>query len=319
MSAAFFEGLNLPEPNHNLRVGSGSHGSQTGRMLEALERVMLEERPDWVLVYGDTNSTLAGALAAAKLHIPVAHVEAGLRSYNRRMPEEINRVVTDHLAALLFAPTDASVKNLTAEGSTRGVYKTGDVMYDLFLKMKPLIDERAPRILDRFDLRPKEYAFVTAHRAENTDDPARWSGILTGLASIARNGLRVIWPVHPRTRELVERVSENRIRFLEPLPYLETHALLSQAKVVLTDSGGLRKEAAFHGVPCITMRDETEWVELVEAGVNVLAGTDPARIVHAARAATWPTAGLPPDLYGRGDTAAAIAGILLSRVPDKVC
>lgn len=306
MSDVFFQVLGLPEPAVHLGIGSATHGAQTGRMLEALERVLLDWHPDLVLVYGDTNSTLAGALASAKLHIPVAHIEAGLRSFNQHMPEEINRVLTDHVARLLFAPTAVAVANLAREGITEGVVRTGDVMLDAVLRFRSAFAPASADVVARHGLVPRGYALVTIHRAENTDDPERWNGILEGVRRLGADGLAVLWPVHPRVGERAQALASASIRLSPPLSYFDTQALLMHARVVVTDSGGLQKEAAFHGVPCVTVRDETEWVELVEAGVNVLAGADPARIAYAAREAAWPAAGLPPDLYGRGDTAEAI-------------
>lgn len=307
MSAAFFQGLSIPEPEVSLQIGSGPHGAQTGRMLEAIEQVLLRECPDMVVVYGDTNSTLAGALAASKLHIPVAHVEAGLRSFDRRMPEEINRVLTDHLSSLLFAPTDAAVANLAAEGISAGVVRTGDVMFDVAVAMRPAISAAVDAVLRRWDLTPGSYALVTVHRADNTDDPARWGGILAALERLCATGLQVIWPAHPRTRALLLDRRPAGVVIVEPLPYLETQCLVHAARVVLTDSGGLQKEAAFHEVPCVTLRDRTEWVELLDAGVNVLAGADADRIVACATAGQWPAAGLPAGLYGDGRTAHDVA------------
>jgi len=313
MSDVFFQALAIPDPKHHLGVGSASHGAQTGRMLEALEPILQQEEPDIVLVYGDTNSTLAAALCAAKLHIPVAHVEAGLRSFNRRMPEEINRVLTDHLSTVLFAPTDAAERNLTTEGISQGVVRTGDVMYDAVVLFREQVGDRASAVVSQHGVTPKSYAFVTVHRAENTDDPARWAGIVEGLSEVARRGLSVLWPVHPRVRAKTPELKIPGIHLLDPLPYFETQALLMNARVALTDSGGLQKEAAFHGVPCVTLRDETEWVELVEHAVNHLAGADAHKIALLALTARWPATGLPPALYGDGHSADVIANILHAR------
>jgi UDP-GlcNAc3NAcA epimerase len=303
MSDVFFAALSLPAPAHHLGVGSLGHGAQTGRMMERLEPVLEAELPDAVLVYGDTNSTLAGALTAAKLHVPVAHVEAGLRSFNRRMPEETNRVVVDHVASLLFAPTDAAVANLRREGLAAGVVRTGDVMLDTALLFRELVGVRAQQVPADLGLAVGGYALATVHRPENTDDDRRWRGILDGLVAVAREVAPVVWPAHPRTRARLEGVALPGVRLVEPLPYFELQALLWGARLVLTDSGGLQKEAAFHERPCVTLRDETEWVELCEAGVNRLAGADPARILALSRAAAWPAAGLPRGLYGDGHTA----------------
>jgi len=310
MSAVFFETLGLPEPDYHLGIGSAPHGAQTGRMIEAIERVIGDERPDLLLVYGDTNSTLAGALAAVKKHVPVAHIEAGLRSFNRRMPEEINRVLTDHLSELLFAPTDAAVANLSREGITQGVIRTGDVMFDAVRLFRERFHSLGPVVCERLGIKNGGYALATTHRAENSDDPVRWKGICEGFRQVAAGGVPVIWPVHPRVRHLVEGENSDGVMLLDPQPYLETQALLAGARVVLTDSGGLQKEAAFHGVPCVTLRDETEWVELLAAGVNVLAGADPARIASLALEACWPASGLPAELYGDGHASQAIAAVI---------
>lgn len=268
MSDVFFNELGIPAPDHNLSINRGPHGQMTGRMLEAVESLIQGERPDWVLVYGDTNSTLAGALAAAKLHVPVAHIEAGLRSYNRRMPEEINRVLTDHLSALLLCPTRQAVTNLAAEGIRAGVHLTGDVMYDSSLHA--LADHRSD-ITTRLGLQAGAYAVVTIHRAENTDDRHRLVALLDYLLANA-DGQKLIFPIHPRTREAVARygLSLEGFQTLPPIGYLDMARLVSDASVVYTDSGGLQKEAYFHRTPCVTLRSETEWVETVEAGWNRL-------------------------------------------------
>lgn len=310
MSDFFFEELSLPEPAHHLGVGSGSHGAQTGRALERVESVLLAERPDLVLVYGDTNSTLAGALAAAKLHIPVAHVEAGLRSFNRSMPEEINRVLTDQISALLFAPTDAAMANLAREGINTGVIRTGDVMFDLARLVRPRADARLSELEARFNILRGGFVLATIHRAENADVPERWAGILEGIRRVGRNVAPVVWPVHPRVRERLAGIDLASVRLIDPLPYLDMQALIIGARVVVTDSGGLQKEAAFHDTPCVTVRDETEWVELVECGVNALAGSDPARMLTLVRAAEWPREGLPSGLFGDGRAAQEIAAHL---------
>jgi len=310
MSDVFFKTLGLAAPAHHLGIGSASQGAQVGRMLERLEQVIQQEQPRTVLVYGDTNSTLAATLAAVKLGVPVAHVEAGLRSFNRRMPEEINRVVTDHLATLCFAPTEAAVQNLAAEGITAGVHRVGDVMYDSIRIFREQVGEQAGAALARFDVASRGFALATVHRAENTDDPRRWQGILEGLRRVAATVGPVVWPVHPRARALLDGASLPGVRLSEPLDYFEAQALVSHARVVLTDSGGLQKEAAFHGTPCVTLRDETEWVELLECRVNHLAGSDPATIVRLAQTARWPTAGLPAGLYGNGHSAELVASRL---------
>lgn len=310
LSAVFFEELNIPEPDYHLGVGSGSHGWQTGQMLIRLEETLLIERPDWVLVYGDTNSTLAGALAAVKLHIPVAHVEAGLRSFNRRMPEETNRVLTDHVSDLLFCPTQTAVDNLHREGIRRGVYLVGDVMYDAVLEHLALA-ERQSDILTRLGLDPGGYALATVHRPGNTDDPTRLQAILTALTQME---WPVIFPVHPRTRQRMAefgldlgRAGQNP-RLIDPVGYLDMLILEKHARLILTDSGGVQKEAFFLAVPCVTLREETEWVETVEAGWNRLVSCDPAAILQAAR--QFRPSGTPPPLFGDGRAAERIASLL---------
>ncbi|MDH1560794.1 UDP-N-acetylglucosamine 2-epimerase (non-hydrolyzing) [Pseudomonas chengduensis] len=283
MSQVFFDELEIPAPRYNLEVSGGSHGAMTGRMLEGIERILLNEKPDWVLIYGDTNSTLAGALAASKLHIPVAHVEAGLRSFNMRMPEEVNRILSDRVSSLLLCPTEVAVRNLAREGISQGVRNVGDVMYDVALYYR----ERAranSRILQTLGLVEKAYALATCHRAENTDDSARLEGIVSALAEIARD-IPVVLPLHPRTKKLLEQYGLERylanLTVVEPLPFLDMVALEQAAKVILTDSGGVQKEAFFYQVPCITLRDETEWVETVELGWNQLVGASRSAILQS--------------------------------------
>ncbi len=271
MSDIFFKELEIRTPDYHLGIGGGSHGQNTGRMLELIEKVLVKERPDWVLVYGDTDSTLAGALAATKLHIPVAHVEAGLRSYNRRMPEEINRVLTDHSSSLLFAPTVTAVNNLDAEGIKGDkVHLSGDVMYDamLFYKSKFRKPEKYSQISQGFLL-------CTIHRAENTDDLLRLAAIVRFINRLSETW-RVILPMHPRTTEALRNLQNmvklsTNVHVTDPLSYLEMNWLLENCSAVITDSGGLQKEAYFHLKPCLTLRDETEWVELLTAGYNILA------------------------------------------------
>ena len=270
MSDVFFTELELPKPDVNLDIHGGGHGAMTGRMMEALESRLMDLQPHAVLIYGDTNSTLAAALVAAKLHIPVFHVEAGLRSFNRRMPEEVNRVVADHLSALLFCPTQRSVTNLANEGITKGVHQVGDVMYDAVLHARAAMLGQAG-ILETLELKPGGYALATIHRAENTDDEPRFRKVLDYLGGFAKSQ-PVVFPVHPRTRAVLERlgIGLNGFKLIDPVSYSDMHRLLAGASVVLTDSGGVQKEAYFHRVPCVTMRDETEWVETIEAGWNRL-------------------------------------------------
>ena len=311
MSGVFFQELEIPEPKYNLAISGGLHGSMTGRMLVGIEEVLVEERPDWLLIYGDTNSTLAGALAAAKLHIPVAHVEAGLRSFNTRMPEEINRIVADRVSTLLFCPTETAVTNLRNEGVTRGVHNVGDVMYDVSLYSA----ERARQtssVIKRLGLKPGHFALATCHRAENTDDLGRLNSILEALGKISED-LPVVIPLHPRTRKQIEASGLNllvrKLRVIEPLAFLDMVALEQNAKVILTDSGGVQKEAFFYGVPCVTMRDETEWTETVEHGWNQLTGADTHAIVSAARSAKQ---GRPASPYGCGRAGESILDTMLN-------
>ena len=309
MSDVFFRELELPDPNYHLGVGSGSHGAQTGRMLERIEEVLLKERPDVVLVYGDTNSTLAGALAAAKLHVPVAHVEAGLRSFNRNMPEEINRVLTDHIARWLFAPTPTAVNNLKREGiAGAGVVLVGDVMYDLAL----MIGGRHGSV-DRWGLSPGQYVLATIHRAENTDDPARLAAIFDGLNALAKR-IPVVIPLHPRTLAVLGAdAADFAVRIIDPVGYFDMACLEKNARLIVTDSGGVQKEAFFHRVPCVTLRDETEWIELVEIGWNRIIPPRSADAVCKgiiAALGAVPAAEPPADLYGGGHAAERIVQVL---------
>jgi UDP-GlcNAc3NAcA epimerase len=313
MSAVFFDELGIPAPKHHLEVGSASHGVQTGRMLERLEPVVVAEGPDIVLVYGDTNSTLAGALVASKLHIPVAHVEAGLRSFNRFMPEEQNRVVADHLSDILFAPTEVAVQNLLREGIDRNaIGQTGDVMYDVAL----LFAERATQrtIIADLSLTKGGYCLATIHRAENTDDDVRLQAILDGFCAVAKE-LPVVLPLHPRTRnrlgqEACRHLAESGLRIIAPVGYLDMVALERQAAIIATDSGGVQKEAFFYEVPCVTLRDETEWVELVELGWNRVVPPRSAQAVADALLAARGVRGRAGEPYGEGNAAALIAARL---------
>lgn len=270
MSDVFFEELGLPKPDYNLEIHGGGHGEMTARMLQELEVVMLAERPAGVVVFGDTNSTLAAALAASKLHIPVFHVEAGLRSFNRAMPEEINRVVADHLSALLFCPSPQAMANLKVEGISRGAHLVGDVMYDATLHAREAAAGRT-QILAALNLSPRGFSVCTIHRAENTNDLEQLGRVLAYLEQAAES-TTIIWPVHPRTRAVMEAagLAPKGFKPIDPIGYLDLHCLLANAASVFTDSGGLQKEAYFHRVPCVTLRDETEWVETIEAGWNRL-------------------------------------------------
>jgi len=306
LSQVFFDELGLAPPKHRLEAGSGSHAEQTARMLPGIEAAINEEGPDLVLVYGDTNSTLAGALAAAKLGVSVAHVEAGLRSFDRTMPEELNRLLVDRVSVLLFAPSDTAVRNLSAEGITEGVHEVGDVMLDANLKLAPVARRRS-RELEATGVEPGAYALATVHREANTSQPA-----LTRIVE-AFNALEepVVFPLHPRTAAAIERNGlrlAGHVHVRPPAGYIDFAALASQARVVLTDSGGVQKEAYWYRVPCITLRETTEWVETVEAGWNRLVGTDSAAILDAVRAAA--PAPEHPALYGDGHAADLIADVL---------
>lgn len=285
MSDSFFQELGIPAPEHNLEVGSGSHGKQTGAMLERIEEVLVSDQPDAVIVYGDTNSTVAGALAAAKLHIPVAHVEAGLRSFNRLMPEEINRVVTDHLSQVLLCPTETAVRNLAKEGIEDGVFVVGDVMLDAVMHWRDTATLRST-VLHDLGLRRGGYVLLTLHRAENTSDTERLQEILSAVLDVRHP---VVFPMHPRTRESLKKNAElegfavrlaesETIKVIEPVSYLEMLALEDNARIVVTDSGGVQKEAYFLGVPCITVRHETEWVETLAGGWNRLVEPGRSRV-----------------------------------------
>ncbi|MDN7136782.1 UDP-N-acetylglucosamine 2-epimerase (non-hydrolyzing) [Pseudidiomarina sp. 1ASP75-14] len=307
MSEVFFSELEIPKPDYNLGVGGGTHGQNTGRMIEKLEDLMMEIRPQWVLVYGDTDSTLAGALAAAKLHIPVAHVEAGLRSFNRRMPEEINRVLTDHIAEILFVPSASGRKNLISEGFSEAKIKmVGDVMYDasLFYKDKA----RKPKLPAELDISGNGFILCTIHRAENTDDPHRLTNIFQGLAA---SGKSIILPLHPRTlRKIVEHGIDTpqNVWVIDPVGYLEMVWLEANCRLIATDSGGVQKEAYFFGKPCVIMRDQTEWVELVEAGWNRLVGADPDLIASSINKSFEPEVCKP--IYGTGQSAQLVVNLL---------
>jgi UDP-N-acetylglucosamine 2-epimerase len=319
MSQVFFDELGLRAADINLNVRSGSHGQQTGEMLTLIEKALMAEKPDWVVVFGDTNSTLAGALAAVKLHIPLAHVEAGLRSFNRTMPEEHNRVLTDHCADLLFCPTQTAVDNLGREGLVNGVHLVGDPMYDAVLHFGRLAQERST-ILQTLGLQPRGYLLATIHRAYNTDDPATLRQILSALAAISEP---VILPLHPRTQARIEVFglsdlvkSAPRLRVIEPVGYLDMLRLEENARIILTDSGGVQKEAYFFGVPCVTLRPETEWVETVAAGWNRLVGTDAGKIL-AAVGREIPADQERPALFGDGHSAERVVGQLENRLLIK--
>jgi len=305
MSEVFFDELAIPHPAYNLAVGSGAHGAQTGAMLAKIEEVILAEKPNWVLIYGDTNSTLAAALAASKLHVPVAHVEAGLRSFNKRMPEEQNRIVADHLSSLLLTPTVAADKNLAREGiDEEKIRRVGDVMYDATLYAGQR-EQSGPSILEKLDLQADNFVLSTIHRAENTDIPTRMEAILAGLAEIAESRT-VLLPLHPRTKKLIsenQRLKQfaSKLNIVAPVGYFEMAALEAKAALIVTDSGGVQKEAYFHQKPCVTLRDETEWTELVDLGWNrIQPPTSPKGVAEAIRAALGTTGDTGVAPYGNG-------------------
>ncbi|HLA06297.1 MAG TPA: UDP-N-acetylglucosamine 2-epimerase (non-hydrolyzing) [Anaerolineales bacterium] len=309
MSEIFFKEMDMKPPDHNLGVGGGTHGEQTGRMMIELEKVISGLNPDCMLVYGDTNSTLAGALVAAKAGIPLAHVEAGLRSYNRTMPEEVNRVLTDHVSSLLFCPTAAAVDNLAKEGIVNGVHQVGDVMYDALLHNLEMARGRS-HILDQLGVKKGKYALATVHRAGNTDNPTSMRSILDALGTLP---VQVVFPVHPRTRRMIDeaeyRVNSN-VLLIEPVGPLDILVLQENADCILTDSGGMQKEAYLLGVRCITLREETEWVETVSVGWNQLAGVDGLKIKSFFE--SWRPDGERPMLYGDGHSADRIREIVLA-------
>jgi UDP-GlcNAc3NAcA epimerase len=311
LSQVFFDELDIAAPNYNLGVGSGSHGVQTGEMLAKTEAILFMEEPDWVLVYGDTNSTLAGGLAAAKLNIKLAHVEAGLRSFNRCMPEEINRILTDHMSDLLFCPSQLASENLQNEGITKNVYVVGDVMAESLAYAAQKSAEMS-RITDILGVTPGAYYLATLHRAENTDHPKRLANILRALTRLEKP---VVLPMHPRTRQAIEDhniridLSHENIKIISPVGYLDMVQLERSAMMILTDSGGIQKEAYWLKVPCVTLRDETEWVETVNTGWNALAGGEQEKIVDLIRNFSIPQE--HPELYGDGQAGQRIVDRLL--------
>jgi UDP-GlcNAc3NAcA epimerase len=317
MSQVFFDELGIPAPSANLNAGGGTHGAMTGQMLAGIEARVIADRPDWMLVYGDTNSTLAGALAAAKLHVPIAHVEAGLRSFNRRMPEEINRVVTDHVASLLLCPTQTAVDNLQHEGVTAGVVNVGDVMLDASLHYRQQAIERST-VVERLRLQRGGYVLATCHRAENTDEPERLRAILSALAAVARR-MPIVLPLHPRTRNIIAETGMQEllgdITVLDPVSFIDMIRLEEGARTIVTDSGGVQKEAFFFRVPCVTLRDETEWTETVDMGWNRLVGANAAQIVAAVEQAAPPEQW--PALYGEGAAGEKIVEALVAHRRDS--
>ena len=310
MSAVFFDELGIRPPDYDLGVGGGRHGEQTAAMLVGVENILVDRRPDWVVVYGDTNTTLAGALAAAKLHLKVAHVEAGLRSFNRLMPEELNRIVVDHLSDLLLCPSQTAVDHLGHENIRSGVALVGDVMADALAFAVERASDRSP-VLDSLGLADGGYLLATVHRAENTGEGERLPALLAAFRTIDEP---IVFPVHPRTRKAIVAAGLERdagqVRMIDPVGYLDMVRLIQGTRMILTDSGGLQKEAYWLGKPCITLRDETEWVETVAAGWNVVVGADPGRIVRAVRSFSTPKA--RPPLYGDGKAAGRVVAALES-------
>ncbi len=315
MSEIFFKQLDLPQPKVNLEIGSSGHGEQTGKMLSLLEKVFIQEKPDMVVVYGDTNSTLAGALAAVKIHLPVAHVEAGLRSWNRKMPEEINRVMVDHISSLLFCPSDVSINNLKQEGILEGVVKTGDVMHDSALYCA----NKAEQKMDNFDglckefgVSPGNYYLATVHRAENTDQIENLKEIVSSFERLPK---KVIWPVHPRTKKTIEEnkiVCGNNIILTAPFSYLDMILFLKNAEMILTDSGGVQKEAMFFETPCVTLRSETEWTETLDSGWNILSGIDANQILATVETHSNTPKKNAEQIYGTGKSADKVITAILS-------
>ncbi len=314
MSDIFFRELGIPHPDYNLNIGSGQHGTQTGKMLGAIEEVLLKQKPDWVLVYGDTNSTLAGALAAVKLHIPVAHIEAGLRSFNRNMPEEINRVLTDHAADLLFAPTKTAVKNLKKEGvPNQKVCLVGDVMYDAALYYGKK-SQQISRILEKLHLKSNKYILSTIHRAENTDDPKRLNAIISAFKKVSQS-VPIVLPLHPRTQSYLKKVNlvTDNFKVIDPVGYLDMVMLEKNSCLIATDSGGVQKEAFFYRVPCVTLRDETEWVELVQNGWNFIVKPNSSVTIAKRIMTHLGKQGRKCQLYGNGNAGELILKELLKK------
>lgn len=315
MSDVFFTELEIPKPKFNLEINGSTHGAMTGKMLEAIEQILIAEKPDYVLVYGDTNSTLAGALAAAKLHIPVAHVEAGLRSFNKKMPEEINRILTDNVSSKLFVPTELGRQNLLNEGfKDSQISVVGDVMYDAALYFGQKADQTS-QILNDLGLKPKHFFLTTCHRAENTDVPERLQAIMEGLMEVAEK-MPVVLPLHPRTKKFLSTCSwftgrNHKLKLIDPIGYVDMVALEKNAAVIATDSGGVQKEAFFYHVPCVTLRDETEWVELVQSGWNRLVSPTSAKVVSSNIMEAIGTEGKSINPYGNGNAGELIVKELI--------
>ena len=310
MNKIFFDQLNIPEPDYHLNIGSGSHGHQTGEMLSKIEEVLIKEKPDLVITYGDTNSTLAGALAASKLHIKTAHVESGLRSFDRSMPEEINRILTDHCSDILFCPTENAVENLKREGISENVYLTGDVMVDSLLYNREIAEKKS-NILSELGLKSKEYLVATVHRASNTDDETNLKNIVDAFSELNET---VIFPLHPRTEKALRTYGlydklKSSVILTKPLGFFEFIKLMDHSKMILTDSGGVQKEAYVLKVPCVTLRENTEWVETVEDGWNVLVGTDKEKIIRIVKE-FHPLLEMYGERFGNGEASKNIVSII---------
>lgn len=313
MSKIFFSQINAVKPTWQLHCGNTSHGEMTGRMLIDIEKILIDNKPDYVVVYGDTNSTLAGALAACKLHIPVVHIEAGLRSFNKKMPEEINRILTDNVSSILCCPTKTAVKNLNNENIYKGVFHIGDIMYDAALYFGKVAEEKS-NIIDTLNLKEKQFRLCTVHRAENTDNIERLTGIISALNEMSTSEMPLVFPVHPRTKICIKKypqldklLNNKNILTIEPLGFLDMVMLEKKADMILTDSGGIQKEAYFHRTPCITLREETEWVETVDAGWNIIAGYKTEKILESINKVN-PQKEI--EEYGKGDTANKILELL---------
>lgn len=310
MSDIFFDEMDIPKPDYHLNVNNLSHGAMTGKMLEQIEQIIIKESPGFVMVYGDTNSTIAGALAAVKLHVPVAHVEAGLRSFNMRMPEEINRIVTDRISTILFCPTQTAIQNLQNEGFEKNRFSkfvlSGDVMYDAARYYAASSTEKS-NIIDHLNLSGKQFVLATIHRAENTDDPSRLLSIFDALDVISET-TEIVMPIHPRTRKYLSSINRksSNIRMIDPVGYFDMLEFLKHCSLVITDSGGLQKEAFFFAKPCVTVRDETEWTELVDHGFNRLAGSDKDKIIEYTRMMINTVVRNDTFLYGKGDAGTII-------------
>jgi UDP-GlcNAc3NAcA epimerase len=335
MSQVFFDELGIPAPDHNLQVGSGTHGEQTAAMITGIEKILLSEKPGCIILYGDTNSTLAGAIAASKIHVPIVHIEAGLRSFSKAMPEEVNRILCDHVSTLLFSPTLTGLKNLIKEGFAEAnagpftcdnprIYHCGDVMYDNSLYFSALAEKRTD-IVQREKLIPGKYVLATIHRNNNTDEPARLNALFTALNGISeKNGIQVVLPMHPRTTKLLDKnlsqtlleaVKKNPLfRIMPPASFLEMTALEKNARLIMTDSGGVQKEAFFFSKPCIILRPETEWVELVECGAAVIADANESAILKAFEHFKDPAQASYPSIFGNGKAAEFICGELLANL-----